>query len=171
MKRIALIALIALFAASCTKVPHYDTVDQMVAEAAKHVRMITPDSLHALMNGEETYTLIDVRQELEYYYGFIPGSINIPRGSIEFSISDSTFWEKTGLYMPARDEKIVVYCKKGQRGILVAESLSKLGYTNVWVLEGGWKNWERSYPDIYEKDLEKLGGGHETPKSSGGGGC
>jgi rhodanese-related sulfurtransferase len=69
--------------------------------------------------------------------------------------------------MPEKTEKIIVYCKKGQRGILAAETLSKLGYSNVYALEGGWKNWEVAFPDIYEKDMDKLGG-KTAPASSGG---
>ncbi len=168
MKKILLLVLAGIIMASCSKTKQFDNVEQMVAEAAKTAKMITPEQLHELMGSDEVYTLIDVRQELEYYYGFIPGSINIPRGSIEFDIADSTYWDHVGLYMPARDEKIILYCKKGQRSTLVAESLAKFGYTNVWVLEGGWKKWEITFPDIYEKDLDKLGGGKEKPSGSGG---
>lgn len=169
MKKLILIALAGLMLVSCSKTKQFDNVEQMVAEAAKTVQMITPEQLHELMGSDEVYTLIDVRQELEYYYGYIPGSISMPRGSIEFDIADSTYWDNVGLYMPAKDEKIILYCKKGQRSTLVAKSLAMLGYKNVWVLEGGWKKWEITYPDIYEKDLDKLGGGKE--KTSGGGGC
>jgi rhodanese-related sulfurtransferase len=120
------------------------------------------------MNGEEIYTLIDVRQEIENYYGYIPGSVNIPRGSLEFQIGKQEYWDNAGLYMPEKEEIIVLYCKKGDRGILAAETLTKMGYTNVKALDGGWKEWEVSYPDLYEKNLEKLGGHSSEPVSSGG---
>lgn len=170
MKKLLIFALAATLMWACSKQTSYDSAKQMVEEASAKVNMLTPQQLHDLMGSEETYTLIDVRQEIEHYYGFIPGSINIPRGSMEFKIADSTYWDSEGLYMPAKDEKIVVYCKKGDRGILTAFTLMQLGYTNVWVLEGGWKNWEIKFPDIYEKNLEKLGGDHAAP-SKGSGGC
>ncbi len=70
------------------------------------------DQLYELMNGEEIYTLIDVRQEIENYYGYIPGSVNIPRGSLEFNIGKGEYWDNIGLYMPEKEEIIVVYCKR-----------------------------------------------------------
>ncbi|MDP2237710.1 MAG: rhodanese-like domain-containing protein [Bacteroidales bacterium] len=167
--RIAILLMaITFFAFACQK-QTYKSGDDMVKEAMKTVKIITVDELDKIMeNGEEIYTLIDVRQEIEHYYGYIPGSVVLPRGSLEFSIADAEFWENAGLYMPEKDEKIILYCKKGQRGILAAETLTKLGYTNVYAIEGGWKNWEVNYPDIYEKDLDKLGGKSEAPASSGG---
>jgi rhodanese-related sulfurtransferase len=169
LRNLIFLCVAALMVTSCACKQDYNTVDEMVMSAMKTVRLITPQELNTLMQGtgDEIYTLMDVRQEVEHYYGFIPGSVVIPRGSLEFSISDSTFWEHVGLYMPEKTEKIIVYCKKGQRGILAAETLSKLGYSNVYALEGGWKNWEVAFPDIYEKDMDKLGG-KTAPASSGG---
>ena len=113
--------------------------------------------------------MIDVRQKSEHYYGYIPGSLVIPRGSLEFLIGSENFWEEEGLYMPLKEEKIVIYCKKGSRGILAAEALVKLGYEDVVALDGGWKKWELSYPDIYEKNLEMLSGGGAEEHDDGGG--
>ena len=170
MKNIVIAFMSLLLLASCSKHQEYQSVDEMVENALKTVQLITAEELHTLMNGdgEEVYTLIDVRQEIEHYYGFIPGSVNVARGSLEFNINDEAYWEHVGLYMPLKDEKIIVYCKKGQRGILAAETLTKLGYTKVYALEGGWKKWEITYPDLFDKDLSKLGGNSSAPASSGG---
>lgn len=168
LRAACLILAIVFVVGACTK-QSYNSGDDMVKEALKTVKVITVDELNQLMeNGEEIFTLIDVRQEMEHYYGYIPGSVVLPRGSLEFSIADAEFWDNAGLYMPEKNEKIILYCKKGQRGILAAETLTKLGYTNVYAIEGGWKNWEVNYPDIYEKDLDKLGGKSDAPASSGG---
>ena len=59
--------------------------------------------------------------------------------------------------MPSKDEEIVVYCKKGGRATLVAQTLMHLGYKNVKSLQGGYRIWLD--PDA---PLE------EAPKSSGG---
>lgn len=168
MKKILVLLLLGFVITACNKKTEVETVDTMVEKAQKQVKMMQPEDLFNLMNSEEIYTLVDVRQEIEFYYGFIPGSVNIPRGSLEFKIGSQEFWDGIGLYMPEKDEKIVLYCKKGQRGILAAETLGKLGYTNVYALDGGWKSWELAYPDLYEKDLDKLGGHSSAPASSGG---
>jgi rhodanese-related sulfurtransferase len=162
-----LMVMVVLSLMACQSKKEFDTADQMVELALQDVTMIQPAELHNLMGSDEVYTLIDVRQEIEHYYGYIPGSVVLPRGSLEFNIGDEAFWEHEGIYMPGKEEKIIVYCKKGARGILAAETLIRLGYTNVFALEGGWKNWELTFPDVYEKALDKLGGGSTAPKSGG----
>lgn len=166
MRKLVMI-VIALTIISCNNKKEFENSDKMVEQALKKVRLINSDELHKLMGGDEVFTLIDVRQEIEHYYGYIPGSVVLPRGSLEFNIGDEGFWEHEGIYMPMKDEIIILYCKKGNRAILAAESLGKLGYTKVFALEGGWKEWEVTYPDIYEKALDKLGGGSSEPKSGG----
>ncbi|MDY0102101.1 MAG: rhodanese-like domain-containing protein [Lentimicrobium sp.] len=169
MKKLAFAFTVIFALAACSKQEKFSSADEMVNHALKEINLITAEELDALMNGEEIYTLIDVRQAEEHYYGYIPGSVNIPRGSIEFNVTDSTFWDGIGLYMPLPEEKIVVYDQKGKRGILAAQTLQQLGFTNVFALKEGWKKWELTYPDIYEKNLEKLNGGnHDAPKSGGG---
>lgn len=167
MKSFLFIGIVLLMATSCNKNDHFGSSDEMVARATKNVNFIKPAALHELMENYEVYTLIDVRQELEHYLGFIPGSVNIPRGSLEFSIEDAAFWDGVGLYKPEKNERIILYCLKGQRSTLAAESIKKLGYSNVSVIEGGYKNWELSYPDIFEKDLDKLSGQDKKPAKSG----
>ena len=167
-KFIWIIAVFVLFS-GCNRAKQFSSPEQMVAQALKMVKTITVEELNKLMDSEEIYTLIDVRQKSEHYYGYIPGSLVIPRGSIEFQIGNEPFWEEAELYMPLPEEKIIVYCKKGSRGTLAASSLMQLGYQNVYTVEGGWKKWEMTYPDLTEKDLEKLSGGAEEEHDAGGG--
>ncbi len=167
MRKLIVYLLACILMVSCNSGKEFENADEMVNLALKSVKLISPEQLEELMKGEEIYTLVDVRQEVEHYYGYIPGSVVIPRGSLEFNIGDDEFWDHVGLYKPEKNEKIIVYCKKGQRGILAAETLTKLGYTNVLALDGGWKAWEVKYPDIFEKDLDKLGGGGASAPTGG----
>ena len=167
MKQLLLSFIVLLLMVSCSKDGQFNSAEDMVNLAGKNVSFIAPEELFKMMEDYEPYSLIDVRQELEHYHGYIPGSVNIPRGSIEFNIGDPVFWETTGLYEPGKDEPIILYCLKGQRSTLAAESLKKLGYKNVYVIEGGFKKWELTYPDIYEKDLDKLSGQSDKPAKSG----
>lgn len=143
------------------------STDEMVAKAQKECEKLSAEGLSELMMGEEVYTLIDVRQEIEHYYGYIPGSVILPRGSLEFNIGNADFWEEEGLYMPLKDEIIIVYCKKGNRGALAALTLKNMGYKKVFYLDEGFKAWELSFPDNVEKNLNALGGGHEEESSGG----
>lgn len=167
MKKNVLIIIALAMLAGCSKTEKFSSPDDMVKQALKTANLITPEQLHGMMENYDPYTLIDVRQELEHYHGYIPGSVNIPRGSLEFSIADSTFWAQTGLYKPAKEDKIILYCLKGQRSALATTALHSLGYKNVLLLEGGYKKWELTYPNIYEKALDKLSGQSDKPAKSG----
>ncbi|MCG8310693.1 MAG: rhodanese-like domain-containing protein [Cytophagales bacterium] len=169
MRKIALVITVFALFSGCNRVKQFATPEQMVEQALKIVKTISVDELNKLMDSEEIYTLIDVRQKSEHYHGFIPGSLVIPRGSIEFLIGKEKFWEEEGLYMPLKDEKIILYCRKGNRGSMAASSLVQLGYKNVFTLDGGWKKWELTYPDLTDKNLDMLSGGGAEAHDDGGG--
>jgi rhodanese-related sulfurtransferase len=167
MKKLLFIVLTTSLIASCGRQAKFESAEQMVEHAARKTEVMTPEKLHEMMEAYETYTLIDVRQELEHYHGYIPGSVNIPRGSLEFKINDSTFWDNTGLYQPAKDEMIILYCEKGHRSVLAAQALQQLGYKKVYHLKEGYKKWSLTYPELFEKDLDKLSGQSDKPAKSG----
>jgi len=57
----------------------------------------------------------------------VPGTVNIPRGTLEFSI-----WKRLGY--PAKvdmNKKIYVQCLTGGRATLAAKQLQDIGFTNV----------------------------------------
>lgn len=43
-----------------------------------------------------------------------------------------------------KNAKIVLYCRSGRMSAIAAEELVKLGYTNIWNLDGGMVEWERA---------------------------
>lgn len=168
--KILFVGIIFLFA-GCNRAQQFNAAVDMVQQAMKVVNMISVQDLKVLMESEEIYTLIDVRQKSEHYHGYIPGSVIIPRGSLEFSIGSPEFWEVNELYQPEKNEKIILYCKKGNRCILAAESLGKLGYKEVYALKEGWKGWEMTYPEDVEKKLEMLNGNGGDGHEDVGSGC
>ena len=42
------------------------------------------------------------------------------------------------------DAKIVLYCRSGRMSAIAAEALVKLGYTDIWNLDGGMVGWEQA---------------------------
>ena len=56
--------------------------------------------------------------------------------------------EKQLHLLPARkDAKIVLYCMSGRMSDIAARTLVRLGYTNIWNLDGGMIDWrQRGYP-------------------------
>lgn len=159
-------ALTILFS-SCSKEKQYTTADEWVTDLQKDLVAISVEELKAKIDDFEMIYLVDVREPEEYYPGFIPGSINAPGGVLIFKMGSDEFWESQMAYTPQKEDEIIVYCKKGKRSVMAAESLKKLGYRNVKYLDGGWKKWELTYPLEYDKDLDKLN--HSGPAKEVGG--
>jgi rhodanese-related sulfurtransferase len=143
----------------------FQDVDEMVSLAKDNIEEVSVQDFRKIFNAEE-YFLIDLRTQSEHDGGYIPGSINITRGLLEFQIAKESVWTKAGMYVPGKDELIIVYCRSGGRAALAAETLEHMGYTNVKSIEGGWLKWKNTYPELYE---EKAPSGGETHKAEEGG--
>ncbi len=114
-----------------------------LAEVAKtNISEMPVDSLILKLENYEPVLVLDVRQTEEFENGNIPGSVLLSRGELEFKISNESFWEEKFLYSPLPEEEIVVYCKSGARAALAAESLQKLGFSNVYSLQGGYQAYQ-----------------------------
>ena len=160
MKHITRITILAILSismmVSCNSKQNYKSVDEMVNEAALSTQAVNVEQLMEKIDNGDMILLVDVREPNEYNAGYIPGAVNIPRGVLEFKINNEAFWEEAMLYMPLPDEEIIVYCRKGKRSILAAQTLQQLGYSNVTFVTDGWKKWEMTYPLIQEKNLDNL---------------
>lgn len=171
-----LIFSLVLFLSGCSmknkpEVKVYPNLDEMIAEARSNISEIGIKELNELMNSETPYILIDVRLPEEHDKGYIPGSISIPRGVIEFRINSEKVWDEEGMYVPEKDELLVLYCKKAKRGALAAVTLKQLGYTNVKNMAGGWTEWHAQYPEIMEDNIEEGGAVAVAAEEEDSGGC
>jgi rhodanese-related sulfurtransferase len=104
-----------------------------LAESAKgRVNNITVDDVKPRIDRGERFNLLDVREESEFAAGHLPGAVHMGRGVIERDI------EKR---FPDTGTELVLYCGGGYRSALTAESLQKMGYTNVKSMDGGFRGW------------------------------
>ena len=83
---------------------------------------ITAEEAKKIMYSGEEHIILDTREQDEFDEGHIPGAILIPYTEIE---------NKAEEMLPDKDKLILVYCRSGRRSKIAAESLAKLGYTNV----------------------------------------
>ena len=85
----------------------------------------------ALMEDGEPFILLDVRSPEEFAQGRIPGAVLIPANQLA-----SLAPEK----LPAREARILVYCRSGQRSAAAVQTLAGLGYQNLYDMGGilGW---------------------------------
>jgi phage shock protein E len=111
--------------------PHSARFQKLCADAKAHVREVTVSE--ALDQQQQRALLIDVREAEEFAKGHAPGAIHLSRGVIEIKIDDVA---------PDLTAPILCYCGGGNRSALVAESLQRMGYTNVASVIGGFKAWQ-----------------------------
>ncbi len=145
---------------------------EMIEFTKQYITEVSTKDLQAILDGDDEYYLIDVRTGKENAKSYIPGAVAIPRGVLEFRIANEDVWDDEGLYMPEKDSKIVIYCKKGGRGTLAAKSLKDLGYTNVVNLQGGFTQWKKDFPkNIYVNVVPTTSGAAPVAVEEDEGGC
>ena len=79
--------------------------------------------------------LIDVREDNEWEAGHLPSALHLGRGVIERDIEQ---------HFPDFDTELILYSGGGYRSVLTAESLQKMGYTNVISMDGGFRGWSEA---------------------------
>ena len=92
---------------------------------------ITAEEAKKIMDTQEGYIILDVREQDEYDAGHIPGAILIPYTQIKDSAEEA---------LTDKDQMILVYCRSGRRSKIAAEALVELGYTNIREF-GGILDW------------------------------
>jgi rhodanese-related sulfurtransferase len=113
---------------------------QLVQDAKNRIRELTVDQVRAKLDRGERFTLVDVREDNEWAKDHVTGAIHLGKGIIERDAEQR---------LPDKKAEIVLYCGGGFRSALAADNLQKMGYTNVYSMDGGIRGWrEKSYPRI-----------------------
>ena len=113
---------------------------RLVNDARSRVRELTIDEFVGRLQAGERYILLDVREDSEWANGHIPSAHHIGRGILEREIERA---------IPESEAPIVLYSGGGNRSALAADNLQKMGYANVFSLDGGWRGWnERGLPTV-----------------------
>ena len=114
MKKLVFLLLAVMLLTACGQAKEND-------QGAVYVN-ITAEEAKQIMDTEEGYIILDVREQDEYDAGHIPSAILIPYTQIE---------EKAEEVLTDKDQLILVYCRSGRRSKIAAEALAELGYTNI----------------------------------------
>ena len=107
----------------------------LVKEAKMQITETDVHSVEKMLADQESFSLIDVREESEWARSHLPNAIHLSKGIIERDI------EK---YIPDTHTKIVLYCGGGFRSALAASNLKKMGYPNVISMDGGFAAWTQA---------------------------
>ncbi|HZZ72880.1 MAG TPA: rhodanese-like domain-containing protein [Pirellulales bacterium] len=113
--------------------PHGPRFQKRVADAKAHVRELTP--AEAAEQQRSGGTLIDVRESEEFQKGHAAKALHLSKGVIEWKIEE---------HISDPNATILCYCGGGSRSVLAAESLQKMGYTNVFSVSGGYAAWQKA---------------------------
>ena len=112
--------------------------------SASHVRQLSVQEVKAALDKasslrEKGFFLVDVRTVEEHDTGAIPGTdVNIEFREI------AKRHKEIGANL---DDHIVVYCQSGKRGNIAADTLTELGYKNVYNIRGSVNAWlQAGYP-------------------------
>ena len=123
MKKLVFLLLAVMMLTACGQ-------DKENDQGAVYVN-ITAEEAKQIMDTEEGYIILDVREQDEYDAGHIPNAVLLPLDDIK---------AKAHVVLPDKDQLILVYCRSGRRSKLAAEALAELGYTNIKEF-GGILDW------------------------------
>ncbi len=105
---------------------------ELVEKARAVTKQVPIKDLKTDMDAQADIAILDVREPAEYDVAHIPGSVNVPRGLLEFSV-----WS----VLPDLNQKIYVYCKTGARAALATKQLNELGYKQAVAVDTGGVAW------------------------------
>jgi len=116
------------------------TFKQLVAKHAKHVTELMPWDLEEKLKQNHPPLLLDIREPDEFFAMHIDGAMNVPRGILE-SACDYNYSETEPILVNDRKQEIIVICRSGNRSVLAASTMQKMGYCNSSSLKTGLKGW------------------------------
>lgn len=93
---------------------------------------ITPAELREWMDEEKEFQLVDVREDWEHRAFNIGGNL-VPVSRI-----------MSGLEIYREDVPLLMYCEKGIRSTIAIQRLERLGFANLYNLEGGMVAWREA---------------------------
>lgn len=99
-------------------------------EDRKYPHIISNEELESKIEANEQITMIDVREEAEYAFNHIPGTICIPLGELEERLTELE-----------KDAEIYVLCRTGNRSDFAAQKLVENGFKHVKNVIPGMCEW------------------------------
>jgi rhodanese-related sulfurtransferase len=109
----------------------YKTGEDLVTEAKQRIREVTPQEVLEMQRRNANVVYLDVREPNEWNLGHLPDAMHLPRGNLESNIEARV----------DRSQPIVIYCARGNRSALAADTLQQMGYTDVTSMADGFGGW------------------------------
>ena len=100
---------------------------------------ITPAQLNSML---ETKDFLLVNVHIPYEGEILQTDLLVPFDQIEANLS---------LFPEDKGAKIVLYCRSDSMSNIAARTMVKLGFTNIWNLDGGMIEWEKQGYELIHK--------------------
>ena len=108
------------------------------AQQVAPVKHISVSEARRLLAQDSTAALVDVRTRAEFAGGHIPGARLVELARLETLVPAT---------LPDKDQPLLVYCQAGPRAKIAADSLTRMGYRDVSLIDGSYVAWTRAgYP-------------------------
>lgn len=116
---------------STTKDPVMYTGMALANSMNKSARLITPAELQKRIDAGEDMQIIDTRKAAQFEKACVDCAVNVPLGDLRAAAKDMD-----------KNKPTVVYCNGGVTGNAAQNVLRNLGFTDVYNLSGGNKNYQ-----------------------------
>ena len=114
---------------------HSEGFERLVEDAKSRIRELNVEETREHLEANPSARLIDVREDREWEAGHAAGATHMGRGIIERDIEEA---------IPDKEAELILYCGGGYRSALACDNLQRIGYRNVYSMDGGWKAWKES---------------------------
>lgn len=114
---------------------HSEGFLRLVADAKSRIRELSVAETRQRLSANPAAMLIDVREDNEWDKSHAAGAQHLSKGIIERDIE---------IKIPDHSTELILYCGGGYRSALSAETLQRMGYSNVFSMAGGWKAWREA---------------------------
>lgn len=109
----------------------HKTGEDLITEAKEQIQEVSPEDVKAMIARGENVVYLDVREPNEWNLGRIPKAVHLPRGNLETKIEA----------LVDRQQRVVIYCARGNRSALAALTMQQMGYEKVSSMARGFGGW------------------------------
>ncbi|MBI3992519.1 MAG: rhodanese-like domain-containing protein [Candidatus Lambdaproteobacteria bacterium] len=99
------------------------------------VKHISVSEARQRLAADKSVALVDVRTPGEFTAGHIPGARLVELARLE-ALAPAA--------LPDKDQPLLVYCQAGPRAKIAADSLARMGYRDVSLIDGSYIAWTRA---------------------------
>ena len=142
--KLLIIASLSLLFIACTE--NIAQEDSSTVKTGNSTQKVKEISIKELTNDFlDEHLIIDIRELHELQAGVITNSVHIPMGAITSELPKYLQSNFNGTDIAnLKNMPILLYCRSGRRSYVSAETLQKIGFTNVTSLAGGIKAYKKS---------------------------